>query len=53
MQAERLAADGIEVRKLDEVFIGEVRAVAALRLDDLRADLLLNVRVLCKQVEDA
>ena len=46
MQAERLAADGVKVWELDEVLIGEVRVITALRLDNLRANLLLNVWVL-------
>ena len=46
VQTQSLAADGVQIRKLDEVVVREIRAVATLRLHDLRAELLLDVGVL-------
>ena len=46
VQTQSLAADGVQIRKLDEVVVREIRAVTTLRLHNLRAELLLNVGVL-------
>ena len=53
LQAECLAADRVEVWELRELVVRDDLAVSLLGLVNLLAKLLLNVRVLGQQVEDA
>ena len=43
-QAKRFATDCIQVRKIDEAVIGYIQTVR--RLDDLRSEFLLRLRIL-------
>ena len=51
IQTKCLATDGVKVGKLDEVVIWDVGVVATLRLDNLCAKFLLDVRMESEKME--
>ena len=53
VQAERLAADSIQVWQLGQLVIGNISAVSLTRVDDLLAQFVLNICVLGKEVYNA
>ena len=51
--AQGLANDGVEVGQFHELVVLDVYAIVALRLDDLGAELGLDVGVFGEELEDA